>query len=120
MGDTVREMGMSRPSRPFRIVSKWSTLLPGANRLQHDVLFGLSIVGNDAAYRRADHLGGGESEHALGGLIPRQNVAVQVLTDDRIVGRLHNSGKPPVNVVEPLGHCALRLVDAIRACKMHV
>ena len=93
IGETLSEMGTSRPSRACRTVSKCSTRRPARIARQHCVFLGLPIIGNDAANGRANHLVGGIPEHAFGRLVPRQNDSVQVLADDGIVGRLDDGGE---------------------------
>ena len=42
----------------------------------------------------ADHLRGGVSVELLGAAVPAGHHAVQRLSDDRVVGRLHDRGEP--------------------------
>ena len=104
IGETVSEMGIEAPvaalAHRFEVIDTPT----GADRFEHGVFLGLSIVGNDATNRSADHLVGCVAEHPLGGIVPRQNDAVQIFADNRIVGRLDNRSQPARNVVERIRH----------------
>src|SRR5262249_25298933 len=65
--------------------------LTATNAGEHFVFFALTIVRNDRADRMSDHLDSGIAEHPLGCAIPRRDNAVQILADDRIVARRHDS-----------------------------
>src|SRR5688572_6306375 len=67
---------------------------PGPDLRQHFVLFTLAIRRDDAADRAADHFVRGVAEHSLGRAIPCLDDPIQVLTDDGVVGRLDDRGKP--------------------------
>ena len=89
IGDTVREMSTSRPSLVWRTVSKCSTLSPARIRPSTYVSSSSRFRRNDPGDRLPDHLGRGVAEQPLRGRVPRLNDAVQILADDRVVGRLH-------------------------------
>jgi hypothetical protein len=64
-----------------------------ADLADHEILFALPIAGNDHADGAPDGLGRGVAEHAFGGGIPRQNRAVQILADNRVIGRVDDLGE---------------------------
>ena len=66
----------------------------GSDALEHVVLFGLAIEGNDAADMLADHLLRG-TEEALGRAVPRGDEPVQIFADDRVVGRATMAASSP-------------------------
>ena len=76
---------------------------------REDLLFlVLAIRWNQSDDRRADHFVGGVSEDALGPEIPTGDDTVQILSDDRIVGRGDDRRQPVRSDVGqmPIGHVA--------------
>ena len=91
MGETVSEMSIGRPHLSWRIVSKCSTRKPARTCPSTNVSSLEPLRRNDARDRLPDHFVGRVAEHPLGGGVPRRDDAVQILADDRIVGRLARS-----------------------------
>ena len=113
IGETVSEIGTSEPSLRWRWVSKWSTAFAAADPGEHLVLLALPVGRNDDPDRPPDRLVGGVAEHPLGGAIPRADDAVEVLADDRVVGRFDDLGE--IATAEGIGigrHGGLNVPDA--------
>ncbi len=67
----------------------------GANASQHHAFFLLQFGRNDHPDGLANGLARTVAEHPLGAPIPGGDVPVQILRDDRIVGRFDNRGQAP-------------------------
>jgi Histidine kinase-, DNA gyrase B-, and HSP90-like ATPase len=70
---------------------------------KEDRFFLYPIWREDDRYWLPYHLSRCETKESLGGLVPRQNDAIQILGDDRIVGRLDDGCQP--GVLRPIFHC---------------
>jgi hypothetical protein len=64
-----------------------------ADSAQELVLFALSVGRNDQTDGLPDSFLCRVAEHAFGGAVPRRDDTVQILSDNRVVGRGDNRGK---------------------------
>jgi hypothetical protein len=69
-------------------------LVAGPDLGEHHIFLGLQFVRNQHADGPPDGVGRRVAEHAFRRRIPRRDRAVQVLGDDRIVGRLDDGDEP--------------------------
>ena len=108
-GETISEMSTGVPSLCRRTVSI-STGSPARMWRQHHVFLAPPVGRNDQRDRLADRLGCGVAEHPLGAAVPGHDDAVEVLADDRVVGRF-DDGRESLRRAARL----LERVDAARA-----
>ena len=104
MGDTVSEMGTSRPPRPFLTVSKWSTRRPA--RIEASTVSS-SDCRSSGMMRRID-------EPIISSAVyPNMRSAAsfhdstfpfKILTDDRIIRGLDDSCQTPGYGIRRVGH----------------
>jgi len=71
-----------------------SDVLPPRNPGQNVVLVSVQLGRDEPIYGSPYNFFGAIAEDPLGGRIPGQNGALQVLTDDRIVGGFDYGGEP--------------------------
>ena len=94
IGDTVSEIGMQRAVLPLADRLEVRDRLARADARQDDVFFGLAVRRDDHPNRPADGFGRRVAEHPLGGPVPGRDDAVQILADDRVVGRFDDGDQP--------------------------
>jgi hypothetical protein len=87
---------------------EWRNTVAGTNATHNIGFFVLASRRDDQLNRLPNHVGRGVSVHAFGGGVPRRDDAVEVLTDDRVVGILDNVRQPPGEFVSrlPIGDIA--------------
>src|SRR6185436_10900770 len=78
--------------------------LARANAAQHIVFFVLEISRNDRPGRLAERLARCVTEYPLSRLVPRGDRPIQVLADDRVVGRRDDRGKDELVLIRAVGH----------------
>ena len=95
------EIGSARPSArsgsasvlalPHRLEVIDGIAAPHAG--EHAIFFLLPIGGHDHADRPADDFGRGVAEQPFGRPVPRDDRAIQILADDRVVARFDDGGE---------------------------
>ena len=103
IGETVSETSMMRPPRATRSVSKGIDPLGPLDAFEDLQLLVAAVLGDDHVDRSADDLVGGVAEHVPGAGVPRQDVAVERLGDDRVLGRFDHRRKQSRGPRRPAG-----------------